>query len=223
MASKISYFVDIVLCIDCTGSMRPVINGVKSQALDFHQRILSRMEEKKKTIDKLRMRVISYRDFWADNEPIKAMQDFVNMEENPEVFEAFVNELWADGGGDEPESGLEALALALQSPWQKGQLSKQRRIVVMWTDATAHPFEKAAESPPKNYPENMPRSLDDLTDAWDDMPISSRRLLLYAPDAEPWNEIGYNWDQTIYFPSEAGKGLEEHDMDTILEAIANSI
>ncbi len=69
----------------------------------------------------------------------------------------------------------------------------------------------------------MPASLDELTDAWEEMPVASRRLLLYAPDQTPWNEIGYNWEQTIYYPSIAGEGLAEHDMDTILEAIANSI
>ncbi|MGR9108461.1 MAG: vWA domain-containing protein [Gammaproteobacteria bacterium] len=223
MASKIAYFVDIVLVIDCTGSMRPVINRVKSQALDFHGKILARMEEKKKMIDRLRMRVIGYRDFWADREAIRAMPDFIDMETESEKFESFVKEIWADGGGDEPESGLEALALAIQSPWYKNSHSKKRNIIVVWTDASAHPLEKAKESPPKIYPENMPADLDELSDAWEELPVASRRLLLYAPDETPWNEIGYNWDQTIYFPSIAGEGLAEHDMDTILEAIANSI
>jgi hypothetical protein len=223
MATKIAYFVDIVLVIDCTGSMRPVIDRVKSQALEFHSKILARMEEKKKTIDRLRMRVVSYRDFWADHEAIREMPEFVDMETEAHEFEAFVNELRADGGGDEPENGLEALALAIQSPWYKNSRSKKRCIIVVWTDATAHPLEKAKESPPKNYPEHMPGNLDELTDAWDELPVASRRLLLYAPDQSPWNEIGHNWDQTIYFPSIAGEGLAEHDMDTILEAIANSI
>lgn len=223
MATKIAYFVDIVLVIDCTGSMRPVINRVKSRALEFHAKILARMEGKKKSIDRLRMRVVSYRDFWADKDAIREMPEFVDMETEAHKFEAFVNELWADGGGDEPESGLEALALAIQSPWYKNSRSKKRSIIVVWTDATAHPLEKAQESPPQHYPEHMPASLDELTDAWDELPAASRRLLLYAPDQPPWNDIGHNWDQTIYFPSIAGEGLAEHDMDTILEAIANSI
>ncbi len=125
MANKIAYFVDIVLVIDSTGSMRPVINRVKLQALEFHGKILARMEEKKKTIDRLRMRVVAFRDFWADSEPIREMPEFIDMESAPEKFDAFVNELWADGGGDEPERGLEALALAIQSPWYKNARSIQ--------------------------------------------------------------------------------------------------
>lgn len=223
MNNKISYFVDIVLCIDSTGSMQPVIKNVKSQALNIHSNILSRMAEKNKTIDCLRMRVIAFKDFWADMEPIASMPDFVDMNQNAEAFESFVRELHAAGGGDDPESGLEALALALKSPWHEDNQSKRRRIIVVWTDAAAHPLEKAASAPPTKYPEGMPANLDELTDAWDKMPVASRRLLLYAPDTSPWNNIGHNWEQTIYYPSQAGAGLEEHDMDTILEAIANSI
>lgn len=223
MARKIAYYVDIVLCIDCTGSMMPVIKDVKSQALNFHSNILSRMGEKKKTIDNLRMRVIAFKDFWADIEPIRAMPDFIDMAENADQFNSFVNALSAAGGGDDPESGLEALALAIRSPWHTDLGSKQRQIVVVWTDAPAHPLEKAKSDPPQRYPENLPGNLDELTDEWDELPISSRRLLLYAPDETPWSEIGHNWEQTIFFPSQAGAGLEEHDMDTILEAIANSI
>ncbi|MCS5565441.1 MAG: VWA domain-containing protein [Methylococcales bacterium] len=223
MANRLAYFVDIVLVIDSTASMRPVINRVKSQALQFHGKIMGRMEAKKKTINRLRMRVVSFRDFWADREPIKAMPDFIDMKTDADQFDSFVNELWADGGGDEPESGLEGLALGIQSPWFKNPRSKKRNIVILWTDATAHPLERAKESMPPNYPENMPGNLDELTDLWEELPVTSRRLLLYAPDTQPWNQIGYNWDQTIYFPSIAGDGLAEHDMDTILEAIANSI
>lgn len=221
--NKVSYLVDIVLVIDCTGSMRPVIDRVKSSALEFHTRIQERMDAKKKKIDSLRMRVIAFRDFWADNEPVRAMPGFVDMESESAEFESFVQDLIADGGGDEPESGLEALTLALQSPWEPAGNAKKRNIVVVWTDAGAHAFEKARETPPADYPAGMPANLDELTDAWDELPLASRRLLLYAPDTSPWDEIGYQWDQTIYFPSIAGEGLAEHDMNTILEAISNSI
>ncbi|MEN8259650.1 MAG: vWA domain-containing protein [Pseudomonadota bacterium] len=223
MAQSISYLVDIVLCIDCTASMRPVIRDVKSQALQFHSKIIARMAEKEKKIDQLRMRVIAFKDFWADADPIVAMPDFIDMASDSDSFDGFVQPLEARGGGDDPESALEALALAIHSPWQDAPQAKQRRIIVVWTDAPAHPLEKAVDAPPDNYPENMPGNLDELTDAWEAMPVSGRRLLLYAPDVEPWNEIGSTWEQTIHYPSEAGKGLEEHDMDTILEAIANSI
>lgn len=51
----------------------------------------------------------------------------------------YLNEIYADGGGDDPESGLEALAMAMKSDFvQKGE--KKRHIIILFTDAAAHPL-----------------------------------------------------------------------------------
>jgi hypothetical protein len=55
------------------------------------------------------------------------------------------------------------------------------------------------------------------------MERSSRRLVLYVPEVSGWNELVESWSQTIHFPSKAGKGLQEFEMNTILDALANSI
>jgi hypothetical protein len=55
------------------------------------------------------------------------------------------------------------------------------------------------------------------------MEQSARRLVLYAPDSTGWTEISDSWSQVIHFTSQAGKGLKEFDLDTILDALANSI
>lgn len=47
--------------------------------------------------------------------------------------------------------------------------------------------------------------------------------LMFAPDAEYWNTISDNWDNTIHFPSEAGNGLSEIDYHQIIDAISNTI
>ena len=52
---------------------------------------------------------------------------------------------------------------------------------------------------------------------------SAKRLLMFAPDAEYWNTISDNWDNTIHFPSEAGNGLSEIDYHQIIDAISNTI
>ena len=56
---------------------------------------------------------------------------------------AFVSQLTAGGGGDEPESALEALALAIKSPWERS-MDKRRHIVVVCTDASATCSETSA-------------------------------------------------------------------------------
>jgi len=136
-------------------------------------------------------------------------------------------------GGDEPESALEALAVAIKSAWtREGQ--RQRHLIVLWTDASAHPLEKANSGRPATYPNDMPGSLNDLTDLWagQDINFGAKRLIFYAPDADPWSVIGAThggWENTIWYPSRAGHGLDElryseiidiqkgrHSVDTVL-------
>ena len=52
----------------------------------------------------------------------------------------FVNGLIAEGGGDAPESGLEAVALAMNSPWTTAG-DRRRQVIVVWTDQPAHPLD----------------------------------------------------------------------------------
>jgi len=47
-SQEIKYAVDLVICIDATGSMTPVIDLVKSSALSFYKDIESRMKERQK-------------------------------------------------------------------------------------------------------------------------------------------------------------------------------
>lgn len=60
------YNVDMVFCIDATGSMSPVLETVKQNALNFYDDVTKVMNEKQKSIDRLRIRVIAFRDYLAD-------------------------------------------------------------------------------------------------------------------------------------------------------------
>ena len=99
-------------------------------------------------------------------------------------------------------------------------------MIVLWTDASAHPLEMDANAKPRGYPSTMAKNLNDLTDMWESHKVlspSSKRLILYAPEKYAWNEISANWSNTIQYPSIAGAGLTELDYQTILDAIANSV
>ncbi len=219
----IKYTVDLVMCIDATGSMHPIIDQVKSEALNFYSKLEVKMEEKKKKVDQIRVKVIVFRDYYAD-EPDKAMvcSEFFDLRSQSPNYANFVSDIEADGGGDEPENGLEALALAINSNWETGQkFSKQRQVIVIYTDASAHSLDKGPK--PSHYPNDIAKTLDELTDQWSEMPDSSKRLLLFAPDASPWTVIGNSWENTIHYISKGGDGLQELEMEEILNVIANSI
>jgi hypothetical protein len=226
MARGMTYTVDIVMVIDATGSMTPIIEAVKSSALSFYEDLAKAMEVKHKTIDSLRVRVVVFRDFYADSvSDALATSEFFTLPEQAGDFASYVKGISAHGGGDLPESGLEGLATAMMSDWARVG-SKRRQVIVLWTDAGAHPLEKRAGSKPVGYPEDMPRDLDDLTDLWESgthLEENAKRLILYAPEAAGWTDIAPSWDNTIHFPSNGGTGLADLEYDEILHTIANSI
>lgn len=225
MTQGFTYAVDIVLVIDATGSMGSIIDRVKSGALRFHDELGKVMAEKDKHVDELRVRVVVFRDYYAgDEEPLVA-SEFFALPEQQDSFARFVGSIRATGGGDEPENSLEALVTAMRSPWT-GSGTKRRHVIVVWTDASAHPLEKKAGSKPARYPADMPADFDALTDLWEGQEVmdsSAKRLVVFAPDAYAWTDISNHWESVLHYPSNSGDGLSEVDYGTILESIANSV
>ncbi|MEU5847902.1 vWA domain-containing protein [Saccharopolyspora shandongensis] len=227
--NNLKYAVDIVLCIDVTGSMGPTLDQVKENALSFHQQLSSVMEDKGRSISQLRLKVIAFRDF-ADS-PDNAIEQtgFLTFPEQAHDFDTFVRGLRASGGGDAPESGMEALALAMASDWEQG-LDRRRHVIVVFTDAPAHPLGSPDQMRARTYPQSIPRSMAEAFDQWGFahsqkaiMENSSKRLLLFAPETQPWVDISESWNNTLFLPSKAGEGVHEWEMDEIINTIAHSL
>jgi len=220
----LSYAVDIVFCIDVTGSMTPIIDQVKSNALRFYDDVQSNLTAKGKNVDQLRVRVIAFRDFAADGAAALDESPFFTLPDDRADFSAFVNGLVAEGGGDAPESGLEAVALAIDSPWTTVG-DRRRQVIVVWTDQPAQPLDSSVLPP--DIASRVPRDFSALTDAWEDeqgrMGSSSKRLILFAPDGPGWSDMSGVWENVVHNPSQAGGGLSEVDYGTIIDSIGNSV
>ncbi len=227
---SMDYTVDMVFCIDATGSMEDfsgannkIINMVKQNAVNFYGDFCRIMMEKDKKVRQLRVRIVAFRDYLADGEHAMMVTDFFQLPQQSAQFEACVNSIRADGGGDIPEDGLEALAYAIKSKWtQEG--TKKRQIIVVWTDAGTHDIGYGSSS--RFYPKGMPQSLGELNDWWDDpnlMKKNEKRMILFAPQASHWDYIADNWDLVWHIPSALGNGLAERNYSEILNLIANSV
>lgn len=223
---KITYNVDMVFCIDCTGSMDNVIDIVKKNALNFYQDVMTVMEKKQKHIDQLRVRVVAFRDYLADGENAMLVTDFFHLPSQAADFEECVSSLEADGGGDDPEDGLEALAYSIKSNWTKEGM-KKRQVIVVWSDEATHDLGFGSASP--YYPRGMAENMRELSAWWGDrqqpgyMDNNAKRLLLFTPDLPGWSTISQNWDNVLHFPSEAGDGLSSVEYNQIIDAISNTI
>lgn len=223
---KITYNVDMAFCIDATGSMRGILDMVKKNALNFYNDVIDAMSKKGKTIDKLRIRLVIFRDYVADGEDAMLTSEFFELPAQTKDFEMCIKSVEAFGGGDDPEDGLEALGYAIRSKWDTEGM-KKRHVIVVWTDANTHElgFGKSVS----NYPNSMAKDFSELTAWWGDCQNSgyidqnAKRLLLFAPDEPYWNTISNTWDNVIHFPSIAGKGLGEFDYKQIIDSISNTI
>lgn len=229
--SQLTYNIDLVICIDVTGSMAPVMNVVKENTRRLAEDLQNKLEEKDKHPTTIRARVVAFGDLAVDPSPIRASDFFTLLPSNQTAeFERFVRELTPSGGGDIPESGLEALSIALSSDWTQDG-NKQRHVVVMFTDAPAHRLEDRVGTVPPEFAASVPSSLNELTDGWESeqggfarlLKNTARRLVIFAPDDYPWPTVGDNWSQTVFFPSKAGEGLRDLEYGQILEVLANSI
>jgi len=221
----LSYAVDLVFCIDVTGSMSPILDQVKANALKFYGDVQETLKAENKQVDQLRVRVVAYRDFEVDGADAIRESVFYNLPQDQDQFSNFVKGLSANGGGDEPESGLHALALAINSDWWAGS-DKRRHVIVVWTDASCKPLD--GSSIPSDLESRIPKSFDALTDLWaatqsGPRTMNSQRLIIFAPDAHGWSDIGSNWDNTVHHPSRAGAGLSDVDYKTVLNVISNSV
>ena len=219
------YNVDIVMCIDGTGSMRPIIDEVKANALSFYQKFVDAMEENDKKAEELRIKVIVFRDYGCDDKPMEE-SEFFTLPAQTEEFNNFVKGIEVAGGGDIPENALEAIALALKSKWTVGG-NKRRHAILVFTDAPALPLGARADS--AKYPEGMPADLAELGAWWEgtEQALDSTyqpkagRLVVFAPNAYPWTDI-QAWNR--YWPafSQAGKGLSDVDIQSAIDLLVGS-
>ena len=220
----LTYAVDIVFCIDVTGSMTPIIDQVKANALRFYDDVQTNLTAKGKNVDLLRVRVLAFRDFAADGGAALQESPFFELPAERAGFSDFVNGLQAEGGGDAPESGLEAVALAINSDWTSTG-DRRRQVVVVWTDQPAHPLDPS--SLPADLTSRVPADFSALTDLWENeqgpMGSSSKRLILFAPDGPGWSDVSGVWENVVHHPSQAGGGLYDVDYGTIIDSIGNSV
>jgi hypothetical protein len=220
----LSYAVDLVFCIDVTGSMRPILDQVKKNALSFYDDVQKNLTAKGKNVDHLRVRVVAFRDVLHPEEVPLEESPFFALPDEQGAYSAFVNRLSPAGGGDIPESGLQALALAIESDWTRVG-DRRRQVIVLWTDAEAQPLDVGAV--PAELSERVPADFSALTDMWENeqgkMGINTKRLILFAPDGSGWSDISSVWENVVHHPSKAGAGLSDVDYGTILDSIGNSV
>ncbi len=221
--------VDLVFLIDGTGSMQNALDAVKARALTLYKDIIEGLANKRRVVNKMRVKVIVFRDLYVDANAYEESDYFILSEKDDDEsrqFRSYIEGIRATGGGDEPEHALEALHRAMKldfTPALQGQ--KARHIIVLMTDASAHPLDDPQRSLPEYrdiYPSDMPRSIMELQAEWEEMDPAAKRLIIFAPNAYPWPSLG-TWNEAPHTPSEAGSGISDAVFEQVITAISGSV
>lgn len=217
--------VDIVFLLDVTGSMQSCIDALKNNISVFIDTLTTKGANNESPVKHWRAKAVGYRDFRTDHESF-VDAPFV---EDPAELKGQLGRLKAEGGGDEPESLLDALhRIATMPAASKGSVpeadkwryrSEAARVVVAFTDASYHP----------NMEQPKGGTVSDVINA-----LHSNRIILnlFAPEMPCHDELS-KADKSDYLPIPvAGRtpveALEEFTRDQnnfrkTLEALAKSV
>ena len=209
---------DIVMCIDNTGSMSEFLQMVKSNALNFGDDLKKYCAKKRRDIASIRVKVVVFGDL---RECAISQSPMFSLPEQSEEYKKFIDNIVCAGGGDDPENGLEALALAMNTDWRRSA-HRHRHIIVMYTDASAHPLEDPATHT-VYYPDDMPSDFRELTRRWRRMEKGVKRLVLYAPALYPWTEISSSWPEATLCDDNLESVFSGDSYERILEEICRSL
>ena len=226
MAGERVFCADIVACIDVSANAVNCLEDVKKNFKyfyeSFEQRANTKYVERGETIHE-RVKVIAFRSYGVDAEPMVETRffDMDNWNDRAEMYK-FIDSLEAKGGENGRSCSLEALTCALKSDWVRTR-SIRRHITLLFTNAEATPLGINESAP--GYPEDMPKDMEEFRAIWDDEQIMkkrAKRLIIFAPDVEPWTET-VTWDGVIHIPSMAGADCDDIYMDIVLRMLFNSL
>ncbi len=206
--------VDVVMCIDGTGSMGSLISTVKRNAISFYDSFNAACTDAGIGLLSLNTQVIAFRDINVDGSIWLQESPVYSMPEERTEFQNFVNNLRATGGGDTPESGLEALDLAFSNLTDGVDDGYHRQVVILWTDA---PYLVGS-----SYTD---LTLEDISASWSSLP-SGRRLIIFAPTDTYYYSNGGNWGnfddwKNVIHSTDISSSFS--DFDYILEAIIGEL
>lgn len=224
---KVTYGVDLVFCIDATMSMDHIIETVKDNALNFYQDFKRTMDAKNKPVVQLRVSIIAFRDYLADGNKAMMMTDFFTLPNDANLLRDAVKSVVPDGGGDDPEDGLEAVAYAIKKTQWSNVADRNRHVIVVWSDDGTHPLGFGKSSP--YYPNGMAKDFDELSTWWGSkyapgiMDEYAKRMVLFTPYNSGWKDIANNWNKVILEEVNGTEEMEQLDYSAILNTICNTI
>jgi hypothetical protein len=158
---------DLVFCMDCTGSMGPYINKAKESIKSIVNKITD-----KSGCDDLLFGLVAYRDHPPqENTYITKKFNFTN---NLETMQNYLIDLKANGGGDGPEALTSALYEINTLEWR----TDSTKIVIIISDAPPHGLGEYDD----RFPNGDPNGYDPIIITKE---LASKGITIYTVGCEP--------------------------------------
>jgi hypothetical protein len=204
---------DIVFLIDVSGSMAPIIDALRKNIEVFVDTLGAGDANSGPPVKDWRGKVVGFRD--AEHDP-NWFHDFPFVRDAV-ALKAQLAELRAEGGGDEPESLLDALykvstmeaspkGAQAEEPTKWRYRSEAARVVVVFTDAT---FRETM-----SIPEAKGGALQDVANV-----VMANRIILsiFAPNFEVYDRLSQidksEWEVVEYEGLSAQEALQKFTSD----------
>ncbi len=216
--------IDIVMCIDGTGSMTPCIDNVKDSAKRFYTDFARAMTQYGSSVNVLRIKLIVFRDYLSDGQESMVISPFFELPADEDNLSAYMSSIQAKGGCGEDANGLEALYYAMTSDFTTG--SKDRQVIVLFADTTAIPMGMRRDCP--EYPRDM---VDEkgLLETWNcvqshpsNLRDRNKRLVMFAPKGSCYEQMAQRYNRSAFTPVEIHNGLSDVSFDAIINMLAAS-
>jgi len=204
---------DIVLCMDVTGGLSDMLYKVKESALGFYDELKVELDKRHRRVDGTRVKVIAFGDMAIGEAP--QISGWFSLPAQNAEFKSFVDKLVSTGGGDEAETGIDALSLAMMQDWVKTG-DKRRHVIALWTDAPTK-LPGIQKMDPR-----LPRSMSEFFKMWQIMDSRAKRLAVWAPDDDSWAFVE-SLDNACYQEISRYCELDELSMDLVIKFIAESV
>ena len=190
--------VDVLFLLDVTSSMQPQIDGVRKGITQFADALSNR---------KLNARVglVAYRDRIAKEEPQVLKFETGTFTSTMGDFEQQVKGLQAAGGGDLPESTLDAVVLGAGQDFRP----EATRVIVLITDAPPH------------IPDKMTKSVAEAAGALRQGKIDQLHLVIQKRDQNVYHPLQESSPGELFLLEDIAGGVS--NFDSILPVVGEKI
>lgn len=241
-----NYVLDIVMCIDATGSMQNTLTSVQQNASTFDTQLRSELGiAADDPRFKIRVRPIYFRD-WADTyyhnfypwyyrDGLIPAADFYDLDDTSDTtsFQTFLNSEYASAGFDYPEASGACMNVAMRSNWydveNQTDFPPEENltvfpVIVVWTDNAIQQLWRTQQYMSPSQPTNY-TSFEALWDNPAIIPQDPKLLILFGPENYAgWSTVK-NWDNYVHGGNIGAGNTDAIEIiaSNIIEAIPDSL